>query len=175
MEVKNALPIAAVIVIVTLLAALWPSRPLVEYAIAGLYETQPPFELDFRAGPTRLQFLARNRGGSDAWVFVSMRVTNGYLAVDQQGACCGQQAPGVFNTEMQYTSKLDSQSKEYGVWVLWIKPAEKASEIRIDLTVTKRFTPDISGVTNLLFGEYTALSTPLIYVNTSPSIYRLKR
>ncbi len=152
-------------ILVTVSVSMWPLRPLVDYKIADTYSQNPPLVLDFHSGPLQLQFMVRNRGTSDAPISARVVVINGYVSGDLKSMSV---------SEMLLESKVEANMKEYASWIFYIKPIDGASEMKIDFSVTRRFSLDISGIANSLWGEYNAWNTPLTYVNAGQGVYKLK-
>lgn len=168
MAKTGTIPIGvAVTIIVAIAAMLYPSRPLVDFEIQDPYGGFPPETIDFNSGPIRFFFAVRNRGASDALVLWEITIVGGFLS----------EAPeGPFNTTNQrYSCKLHAHSDKYGGWMYYVTPMKDSAKLQIAFSVAKLFEPSGSGLANLIWGEYNAWKTNLIYVRTAPNIYKLQK
>jgi hypothetical protein len=158
---------AAMTIIIAIVAMLYPSRPLVDFAIQDLYRGTPPETIDFKNGPIRFFFAVRNRGASDALVSVDIAIVGGFLSSVPEGP---------FNTTNQkYVSRLNAHSNEYGGWMYYVTPVKDSPKLQIVFSVAKLFELSGSGLANFIWGEYNAWNTNLIYVRTAPNIYKLQK
>jgi len=146
---------------------MFSARPLVDYTISHPILIRVPEQLDFRGGPEQIKFRVRNRGGTDAPIFVNITVVNAYIS-DKWLGPFNQSSPIVFATS------LDAHS-EYDGWTYFIVPLKDVAFVGIEFSVTKRLRLDISGITNWLFGEYNGYCVSLTYVQQSPGLYVLRR
>jgi hypothetical protein len=131
---------------VAVLVPLFQSRPLVDCAIQDRYN-QYISTLSFAQGPLYLSFDVRNRGGNDAPVTVTIAVLNGNFSPNATG-------PFGYSLIGPWHTTLNAQTPNWGGWIYYLKPAANAPNITLQFHVERRWTSDVSGISNYLFGEY---------------------
>jgi len=160
---------AAMTIIITIVATLYPSRPLVDFAIQDLYRGNPPPSetIDFKNGPIPFFFGVRNRGASDAVVSVEIAIVGGFLSSVPEGP--------FDTTNQKHHIRLNAHSNEYGGWICYVTPMKDTAQLQIVFSVAKLFEPSGSGLANFIWGEYNGYNTNLIYVRAAPNIYKLQK
>jgi len=114
---------------------LWEARPMVEYRIDAFDLQGPPKVLDFRLGSrVSLVFQLRNRGATDAPVFVNITVANARIGtLDQMN-----------NGSIIFWTLIAAHSDQYGGWEYYITAIGDPESITITFDLTREWKTDLT-------------------------------